>query len=105
MTLTWDTKIQGRVAELAEDAKWYADDNYDHFLGNRHWLACFEQKFAELIIQEYKTTKREWIGLTDEDIRSICDENHIMLGAYAVDFMKAIEAKLKEKNAGVTGDK
>jgi hypothetical protein len=42
--------------------------------------------------------QREWVGLTDEEIRSICDENYIMLGAYAVDFMKAIEAKLKEKN-------
>jgi len=95
MTLTWDTKIEGRVAELAEDAKWYADDNYAHFLGNRHWLACFEQKFAELIIQEYKTPKREWVSLTDEQIAeavgSPVDE------VYLADFRK-VEAKLREVN-------
>jgi hypothetical protein len=42
--------------------------------------------------------QREWVGLTDDEIRSICNESYVMLGAYAVDFIKAIEAKLKEKN-------
>ena len=43
-------------------------------------------------------TKREWVGLTDEELKPLCDENHIMFGAYTVDFIQAIEAKLKEKN-------
>ena len=42
--------------------------------------------------------QREWVGLTDEELKQICAENHIMLGAYAVDFIRAIEAKLREKN-------
>jgi hypothetical protein len=42
--------------------------------------------------------QREWIGLTDEELKPLCDVNHIMLGAYVVDFIRAIEAKLKEKN-------
>ena len=42
--------------------------------------------------------QRTWVGLTDEELKPICDENYIMLGAYAVDFIRAIEAKLKEKN-------
>jgi len=42
--------------------------------------------------------KREWVGLTDEEIKPLCDENHIIYGAYTVDFIQAIEAKLKEKN-------
>ncbi len=42
--------------------------------------------------------KREWVWLTGEELKQICAENHIMLGAYAVDFIRAIEAKLKEKN-------
>ena len=42
--------------------------------------------------------KREWVGLTDEELKPLCDENHIMFGAYTVDFIQAIEAKLKEKN-------
>ena len=40
----------------------------------------------------------QWVGLTDEEMEQICDENYIMLGAYAADFIRAIEAKLKEKN-------
>jgi len=42
--------------------------------------------------------KREWVGLTDEEIKPLCDENHIIYGAYTIDFIQAIEAKLKEKN-------
>ena len=44
--------------------------------------------------------KKEWVGLTDEELKPLCDENHIMFGAYTVDFIQAIEAKLKEKNHG-----
>jgi len=47
---------------------------------------------------QFTPPKREWQGLTDEEIRQICDENFIMLGAYAVDLIESIEAKLKEKN-------
>jgi len=43
-------------------------------------------------------SKREWVGLTDEELKPLCDENHIIYGAYTVDFIQAIEAKLKEKN-------
>jgi RecJ-like exonuclease len=46
------------------------------------------------------TAQREWVGLTDEEIKPLCDENHIIYGAYTVDFIQAIEAKLKEKNSG-----
>ena len=35
-------------------------------------------------------TKREWVGLTDEDL-SVCDEDGVVLARYW-------EAKLKEKN-------
>ncbi len=55
----------------------------------------------KLYAQEYLYThppKREWVGLTDEEIKPLCDENHIIYGAYTVDFIQSIEAKLKEKN-------
>jgi len=42
--------------------------------------------------------QRTWVGLTDEELKPFCDENYIAYGAYTVDFIKAIEAKLKEKN-------
>ena len=38
--------------------------------------------------------KKEWVGLTDEEINLIYDRPHIYFTQYA----KAIEAKLREKN-------
>jgi uncharacterized lipoprotein NlpE involved in copper resistance len=38
--------------------------------------------------------KRPWVGLTDEEI-SACSKGHMTRNAFA----RAIEAKLKEKNA------
>ena len=38
--------------------------------------------------------KKEWVGLTDEDINNIQQNFY----TYDKDFVKAIEAKLKEKN-------
>jgi hypothetical protein len=42
--------------------------------------------------------KREWVGLTDEELEPMCDDWRIIFGPYVHDFTKAIEAKLKEKN-------
>lgn len=57
-------------------------------------------RYSNGFIQPLYTSppKREWQGLTDDEIRQICDENFIMLGDYAVDFIESIQAKLKEKN-------
>lgn len=46
--------------------------------------------------------KREWVGLTEEDLKPICDEWRIVYGAvpHHVAFAHAIEAKLKDKNNG-----
>jgi hypothetical protein len=38
--------------------------------------------------------KREWVGLTDEEIKQCVDSR----GGFVEDFARAIEAKLKEKN-------
>jgi hypothetical protein len=38
--------------------------------------------------------KREWVGLTDEEIKQCIDSR----GGFVEDFARAIEAKLKEKN-------
>jgi len=42
--------------------------------------------------------KREWVGLTDEDIKTICLENGWDSSWQSMRFAQAIEAKLKEKN-------
>jgi hypothetical protein len=38
--------------------------------------------------------KREWVGLTDEEARELCVANV----PYVIDMVRALEAKLKEKN-------
>ena len=40
--------------------------------------------------------KREWVGLTDEEARELCVANV----PYVIDMVRALEAKLKEKNSG-----
>jgi hypothetical protein len=42
--------------------------------------------------------QREWVGLTDEDLQSICDEWQIYNGSWMRVFVRDIEAKLKERN-------
>ena len=42
--------------------------------------------------------KREWVGLTDHELKPLCDEWQIIYGGYVRPFAETIEAKLKEKN-------
>ena len=67
---------------------------------NKQPTKIFGPGLEELLNSAGFYRKREWVGLTDEELKPLCDENHIMFGAYTVDFIQAIEAKLKEKNHG-----
>ena len=42
--------------------------------------------------------QRTWVGLTEEDLKPICDEWRIVYGTWTHDFAREIEAKLKERN-------
>ena len=45
--------------------------------------------------------KKEWVGLTDEDIKDIVGRNDSgSIGAYTREMFKQIEDKLREKNCG-----
>jgi hypothetical protein len=44
--------------------------------------------------------KREWVGLTDEEINSVCYKRDWTAPWTDTTFARAIEAKLKEKNGG-----
>ena len=65
---------------------------YDGDRGQREW---WEERFGkppEIECPDCKT-QRTWVGLTDEEVGYIADEYATFLGA-----LRAIEAKLKEKN-------
>jgi len=53
------------------------------------------ERFAKLVAA---AAKREWQGLTNEEIEDIRLEYHYADGAVKVGYERAIEAKLKEKN-------
>jgi hypothetical protein len=42
--------------------------------------------------------QREWVGITEEDLKLLSAEWRIVYGAWMDDFARDIEAKLKEKN-------
>jgi hypothetical protein len=82
-----------RIRELAEQC-----------VGDRPYNNSFDyEKFAELIIQEC-IGKKEWVGLTDEELAEIDGVvmKYIGTGEYVIDgeyeFARAIETKLREKN-------
>lgn len=59
------------------------------------------QKFSEVnqeIEEALKQPKREWVGLTDEELKQLCELWEIVHGGWITKFAKDIEAKLKEKN-------
>ena len=56
-----------------------------------------EVKNCHRIIKDLQK-KREFVGLTDEELQPIADEYRILFGSWVEDFARAIEAKLKEKN-------
>jgi hypothetical protein len=67
-----------------------------------HWgdeahFQRFAEKIAAAALAE-AGAKREWVGLTEDEMMPFCEKNLIVWGAYTVDFILAIEAKLKEKN-------
>jgi len=43
-------------------------------------------------------TKRQWVNLTDEQIHVLDPAPHCMFDQQRIDFARAIEAELKEKN-------
>ena len=62
------------------------------------WWDLNKDKLVEQLIPESEIYKREWVGLTDEEIERACAP----LGAAMLSFTevaRAIEAKLRERNA------
>jgi hypothetical protein len=72
-----------RIKELAQQC-------WDKRLDGLHFD---QEKFAELVIG-HCCPKRQWVGLTPEEVKEISFANR----PYVVDMVVALEARLKEKN-------
>jgi hypothetical protein len=57
-------------------------------------------EIGNLMVQKRRAEKREWVGLTDEEVGglTVFDGLHDVEVPILADFVRAIEAKLKEKN-------
>ena len=63
---------------------WYGNDRDLHFLFRRQRQMCIKG-------QPYHFEKREWVGLTDQEIRQMGLGNYMRV-------VRETEARLKEKN-------
>jgi len=92
-----------------------ADNGITNWNGTTHYAGCIQAgpKHYECALQEIgrlrntitdlrvKLEKKEWVGLTDDEIKAIIGHNHPEgVGPYARELFKQIEAKLREKNGG-----
>jgi hypothetical protein len=57
----------------------------------------FLERFANLVAAK-ALAQRTWVGLTEEEIKTICVENGWDSSWQSMRFAHAIEAKLKQKN-------
>lgn len=66
---------------------------------NEQWLNGYKAGYAQAQETDLAMPRKEWIGLTDEEISGCINATASLdKGQFLVEFSKAIEAKLKEKN-------
>ena len=58
------------------------------------------RKQAITSLRQALETKREWVGLTDEEVNSVRNQRDWTSDWTDTTFARAIEAKLREKNHG-----
>jgi hypothetical protein len=61
-------------------------------------LGLVHRKLAITALRQALETKREWVGLTDQEINSVCYKRDWTAHWTDATFARAIEAKLREKN-------
>ena len=88
-----DEPNEHRIQEEIENAIWYEIDQYFVFDSERDLCDEVVEGFDHL------EKEREWVGLSEDELEKICDGEKILFGQRATNFIRSIEAKLKEKNA------
>ena len=74
----------------------YLQQQYREDMRSRNWIS-----FNDWVAQRNPQPQRTWIGLTDEEISKLID-NEIGFNSccgWEEEYTRAVEAKLKEKNA------
>ena len=76
---------EGRCISLHD--LYFVKEDADH-------MAELKGTHAKVVALYTTPPKKEWVGLTDEEARELCVANV----PYVIDMVRALEAKLKEKN-------
>jgi hypothetical protein len=71
---------------------------HDPVVGTKTWVEDGKVFTQNLHASDIYITPPKWVGLTDEDLKPLCDVYKSIFDGYMCDFSAAIEAKLKEKN-------
>jgi len=80
--------------EMLEAMDECSTEGYDERLYAGHAASVYMAAWDEAPTPPQRT----WVGLTDEEIKTICVENGWDSSWQSMRFARAIEAKLKEKN-------
>jgi hypothetical protein len=97
--------LQERVDETAKDRHEPEPEQQmriEHagHVSPKPWPTQFDNDPSKWYEQIGKLPKREWVGLTDEEIIEVVGQITTYRGEYMVCVGNAIEAKLREKNGG-----
>ena len=91
-------------AEKQEPHSWYSAEHDEWMLDKtrkeHERLNSYTHKVGGFDLPLYTTppaAQRQWVGLTDEDIEDACP---VEVNRNEINFARAIEAKLREKNGG-----
>ena len=68
-------------------------------LTKQEWLSYLEQAWDAAQKEAWSEQPRKWVGLTDEDVTWLCNTAKSHEQTWGM-FVRAIEAKLREKNNG-----
>ena len=100
MNIEKESDEEREVFERMEKTMQFMSISVDDYMKLSDELALARVLIRELGDRLAKLEK-PWVGLTDEDLESLCNEWRIVFGSWTYEFAKAIEAKLKEKNNDV----
>jgi hypothetical protein len=96
----WEQYHAAQPAPVQEPVAWrWSESEGERWFGwTTDWSHHDKAKLMAFPIEYAYTTspaaQRQWVGLTDDELRELCDEFWL----YPRKLLQAIEAKLKEKN-------
>lgn len=91
--------LRQALEEKQEPVAWISDSPTKGNGKQLHWTKSEAWRWSSNITPLYTAPlKREWVGLTDEEVSDVID--NVLEGGGWLDVARAIEQALKEKNHG-----